>query len=89
MSTIPELRAELRVLAARHGILRLRDIADELERRPARRSGRKVSTPMTPQLAAQIRSHARANPTLTQVEIGRHFNVNPGRVSECVNGKRR
>lgn len=89
MSTIPELREELRVLSYRLGVPRLREIADELRRRPPQGSGRKISATMTPELRAEIRAYAKANPELTQVEIGRHFNVNPGRVSEAVSGKRK
>lgn len=36
-----------------------------------------------------IASRALANPTLTQVEVARVFNVNPGRVSEAVSGRRK
>lgn len=88
MSTIPELREELRVLAYRLGIPRLAEIAEELKRRPARKSGKVISEPMTKKLRAQIKAYSRANPTMTQLEIGRVFNVNPGRVSEAVRGKR-
>lgn len=89
MSTIPELREELRVLSYRLGVPRLAEIAAELKRRPAKAAGRVTSTPMTPQLRAEIRAYALANPTLTQVEVAAKFNVNPGRVSEAVSGKRK
>lgn len=89
MSTIPELREELRVLSHRLGVPRLAEIAAELKRRPAQAAGRVTSTPMTPALRAQIRAYALANPALTQVEVARVFNVNPGRVSEAVSGRRK
>lgn len=41
-----------------------------------------------PEVAAEIRAYHAANQNLTQSAIARHFNVNPGRVSEALNGKR-
>ena len=89
MSTIPALREELRVLSYRLGIPRLREIADELKRRPARKSDKVIATPMTPELRDAIRDYAIANPSMTQVEVAAVFKVNPGRVSEAVHGRRK
>jgi Mn-dependent DtxR family transcriptional regulator len=47
------------------------------------------SRPITPSLKVMIRLFAANNPTMSQVEIGRAFNVNPGRVSEAIRGKRK
>ena len=66
----------------------LKDIADELKRRPAVRRAPRSSTPMTPAVAAHIRRVAYANPTWSQQRIADHVGVNHGRVSETLRGKR-
>jgi hypothetical protein len=43
---------------------------------------------MTDELKAQIRALKAADPDLSQAEIGRRLNLNPGRVSEALRGKR-
>jgi hypothetical protein len=67
----------------------LLELADELRRRPA--AGPRApatSTPMTPELALEIREFAEDNPGMSHQEIAVQFNVNHGRVSEAINGKR-
>ena len=86
---IPDIQYELRAMARAHGIERLGELADALSRRPPPRRARPVSTPMTPELRSLIRLYAEGHPELTQVEVGREFGVNQGRVSEALNGKRK
>jgi len=43
---------------------------------------------MTDKLRAKIRAIKEAEPDLPQAEIARRFDVNPGRVSEALRGKR-
>jgi hypothetical protein len=43
---------------------------------------------MTDALKAQIRAMKVAEPGVSQAEIGRRLNLNPGRVSEALRGKR-
>jgi hypothetical protein len=43
---------------------------------------------MTDSLKAQIKAMKAAEPNLSQAEIGRRLNLNPGRVSEALRGKR-
>lgn len=88
MPTIPEHRAELYALATRHNLPRLAAIADDLKRRRPPSLAPKTSSPMTPEIAAEIRAFKHANPHLSHVAIGAIFNVNPGRVSEAIRGKR-
>lgn len=84
--TIPEIRVRLRQLADEYGIGELHDLADETYRTsPIRRAARR-SRPLTPQLAKDIRKFATKNPKLHQRDIAQHFNVNPSRVSEALNG---
>lgn len=64
-----------------------RAVAD-LKRRPAFRRVARTSVPMTPAIAAQIRKVARLKPTWPQHRIAALVGVNPGRVSEVLNGKR-
>ena len=62
-------------------------LTEEMGRRVGPRRPRQSAT-MTPQLAHQIRVYYYANRNLTQTAIARHFNVNPGRVSEAIHGKK-
>jgi predicted XRE-type DNA-binding protein len=70
------------------------DEADELIELAAeikRRSGTRApanSTKMTPELYEEIKEFAEANPGMSQQEIAVVFNVNHGRVSEAISGKR-
>jgi hypothetical protein len=43
---------------------------------------------MTPALQEQIIAMKAADPNLSHAEIGRRLNINPGRVSETLRGKR-
>jgi len=43
---------------------------------------------MTEALRIQIRTMKTADPDLSHAEIGRRLNLNPGRVSEALRGKR-
>ena len=43
---------------------------------------------LTARLTKQICDYARQNPAAHLSDIAVHFNVNPGRVSEVLNGKR-
>lgn len=85
---LPDVVARMRELADAHDIGELHRLADEVGRRRPERRAPVRSQRMSPTLADEIRRFAAANPGLSQAEIGRHFNVNPGRVSECVWGKR-
>ena len=93
--TIPEVRAELLSLAKNlHKMspaaarMLIEKHCKELVRRPVEKRAPIKSNKMTPELARKIRQHARANPEKRQVEIGRYFGVNQGRVSEALYGKR-
>lgn len=86
---IPEVRAELEELAIEHGIPRLKELADELIRRR-----RIVPTPakskkMTPALKAAIKKYKKDNPDASYKEIADKYDVNIGRVSEAIVGKRK
>jgi hypothetical protein len=67
----------------------LLELADELKRRsPSGARAPATSTPMTPELAEEIREFASDNPGMSHQDIGVVFNVNHGRVSETIRGKR-
>jgi predicted XRE-type DNA-binding protein len=63
------------------------ELAGELRRRSGARAAA-TSTQMTPELAEEIREFSEANPTMSQQDIGVVFNVNHGRISEVLKGKR-
>jgi hypothetical protein len=85
---LPEVAIRLRELAQDLGCGELNDLADEIGRRPAGKRAPISSAPMTDELRHEIRAMKEANPDLSQAEIGRRLNVNPGRVSEALKGKR-
>jgi hypothetical protein len=86
---LPEVAMRLRALATDLGCDELNDLADEIARRPAIERAPISSTPMTNAQRAQIRELKKAEPCLSQAEIGRRLNINPGRVSETLRGKRK
>jgi len=85
---IPEIRDRLHELADAYNLPELRELAGELNRRPPVRVAEVTSTPMTGQLAAEIRHYARRHPGASFARIAGVFGVNPGRVSEVISGKR-
>lgn len=93
MSDIPEARRILeRVLDAGgipiHARTNIEQALDLMKREPPVRKTEVKSVPMTPALAAQIRSYAAIHPTASNQQIGERFSVNTGRVSEALNGLR-
>jgi hypothetical protein len=88
MAGVPYVRDRLRELAHELAAPELETLARELERRPPVRRAPVSSEPMTPELADAIRADAAANPDATMSEIAARYNVNPGRVSEVLAGKR-
>jgi len=63
------------------------ELAAEIKRRSGTRAPAN-STTMTPELYEEIKEYAEANPGMSQQEIAVVFNVNHGRVSEAISGKR-
>ena len=86
--TIPEVRSRLRVLAVELDEPELKALADQLVRRRNRTGVRSTSNAITPDLSAAIRVFASRNPDMSEHNIGLAFNVNQGRVSEALYGKR-
>lgn len=84
ISCIPAVRDRLRELADEHGLEELRDLADQMYRRTARKRAPIRSPKLTPALAQQIRQYAAANPGAHQQDIAEKFGVNHGRVSEAL-----
>jgi hypothetical protein len=85
---LPHVATRLRELAAELGCAELSDLADEIGRRPPRERAPATSVPITDALKARIRAMKANEPHLSQAEIGRRLNLNPGRVSEALRGKR-
>jgi hypothetical protein len=85
---LPEVASRLRELAIDLDCNELTDLANEIGRRSPRQRAPTTSAPITDALKAQIRAMKAAEPHLSQAEIGRRFNLNPGRVSETLRGKR-
>jgi hypothetical protein len=85
---LPEVASRLRELATDLGCDELNGLADEMGRRSPRQRAPTSSAQMTDALREQIRAIKAAEPELSQAEIGRRLNLNPGRVSEALRGKR-
>lgn len=86
--TIPEVRAELRRLALQMQEPRLNELANELTRRPYVRKAVVKSAKMTDIMETSIKAFADRQKHLSFVEIASYYNINPGRVSEVLSGKR-
>jgi hypothetical protein len=90
---IPEIGVRMREIAAQiqstfpDEAVELTELADELKRRSGPRAPA-TSTPMTEALSEEIREYAEANPDMSHQVIAEVFDVNHGRVSEAIRGKR-
>jgi hypothetical protein len=80
---LPKVASRLRELAINLGYDELDELADEIGRQSPRQRAPITSASMTDAL----RALKAAEPDLSQVEIRRRFNLNPGRVSEALRGK--
>lgn len=85
---LPEVADRLRELGRELGCDELDGLADEIARRPGGQRVPVTSAPMTDALRDEVRAMKAADPDLSHAEIGRRLNVNPGRVSETLRGKR-
>ena len=88
---IPEIQKRMTVLAEEMQNLarEMVDLADELKRRkPVKPRAKPSSRKMTPELAQEIRDTAKGFPKMSHAMIAVIHNVNPGRVSEALAGKR-
>ncbi len=85
---IPDVQKRLEEIAEEKGLSELRTLAGHLSRQSPRRKAPQASEPCTDEKREKIRQFAFDRPTMTQVEIGRQFNVNQGRVSEALRGFR-
>jgi hypothetical protein len=85
---LPDVAARLRQLAALHGLAELDALASAITRRSPQHRAPVKSARMTAALSARIAQFAKDHPDMSQAEVGRRFNVNPGRVSESLRGKR-
>lgn len=87
--TLPEIRNRLHELADLHGIPELHELAHATRRRiTGRRASSQQSAPVTPELALAVAAYTTAFPDKPFHEVGPMFGLNPGRVSEILNGKR-
>lgn len=95
MSNIPEACDDLMNIAQELRDLKLLSLARRIERivryKMKRASGPRAEPhrrPMTPELKKEILEYHRSHPKEAQDKIAERFNVNQGRVSEIIRGKR-
>ena len=88
LRTSNELRRRLYELSAELNCDELRQIATELGRRKSIKRAPRQSRPTDEQLNVEIINYVYGHPYLTQAKVAQVFNVNPGRVSEALRGKR-
>ena len=85
---IDTLNQDVRVVVMHAAVLKqLEEIYRQLRNRTSPRAPNTSDT-MTPQMARDIRRFHAANPDLTYHEIAVKFNVQIGRISEAIRGKR-
>lgn len=92
---IEEIQKRIEEIAYEEGLYELVDLAGELLDLSSQLSRRSVggkapnsSAPCGPEKREAIRRYAAHHRNMTQLEIGRVFNVNQGRVSEALRGFR-
>lgn len=85
MTSIPEIRARLHVLADQLGCQELHELAEATRRNPPVKRAPRRSRPMHRKIGDAIRAYAAANPNASNQAIGEVFKVNAGRVSEALN----
>ena len=85
---IPEVRDRLNQISRERDIPELAELAQHLKRRYHGRAARKVSDTVTPELVTRVRQLHVLFPDLAQHKIGELLNLNSGRVSEILRGKR-
>lgn len=88
MRTIPQIRERLHELAGELGVPELAMLAEETKRRPVVRRARARSARMSDEVAQAIRAYVRARPGVSHMDVAKVFDVNTGRVSEAIRGKR-
>lgn len=86
--TLPEIRERMIQLAALHNLPELRTLAEHTRRRRNCQPAPIVSAPVTDETRQAVREFAAANPEMTMHNIATHFDLNQGRVSEILYGKR-
>ena len=88
MKTIPQIRERLFQLADEHNIPELAELAEQTRRRFNGRKAKARAPKIDDLMASRVRVYAYRNREKSLVEIGRVFNINQGRVSEILFGKR-
>ena len=86
--TIPEVRARLFELAEELRLPELFRLAEQLKRRRNMRPAPARHKSPSKSKAQAIRDYHEAHPEVGEFEIGVIFEVNQGRVSEALHGKR-
>jgi len=81
---IPAVRDRLYELADELDLEELRDLADQMWRKSAKKRAPVRSPKLTPEMAEEIRQYAAAHPGAHQQDIAEKFGVNHGRVSEAL-----
>lgn len=86
---LPQVAKRLTELSEELDCPELANLASEIGRRPSGGRAPATSQSMTPALAKKIKQIKAANPDLSQAKIANMLNINPGRVSEALKGKRK
>lgn len=93
MSDIVEARKQLELIASmadKETAARIRQVIRRyMYRDPFVRKAKPQSSSITPELIARIKKTADGNPKMPLQRIAEIYNVNAGRVSEVLNGKRK
>lgn len=92
--TIPEIRERIVDIAQQVGLLfpdvarELRALAEETKRRPPVRKAKPRARGITDEVRDRVRAFAANHPSMSMREIGQRHDIDQGRVSEILAGKR-
>lgn len=86
---VPAVRKLLLQIAAERDLPELVALEKHLYRRPpVRKTDKKTSRPMTPEVREEILVKANRHPDMSMHELSMSCGVNQGRISETLGGKR-
>jgi len=86
--TIPQIRKRLHEIAADLNLPEIAELAEETKRQYHGRRAPVRALTVDEEIAEQVKAYALANPNAPQREIGQKFQIDGGRVSEILHGRR-
>lgn len=76
---------EMKRISPSYAARMLRNLADGTKRKPPISVAPRRIRPLDAETRAKVRESHRINPDMSQLELARVYNTNPGRISEALN----